>query len=1008
MEKIFKRAAHGNKKAQAELYNQLSPKIYNLAFYTIYSHEDAQDITQETFARLIKALKEGKVASNPVAYAYSIARNLCMDQLKQGEKMVFYSEEVLKEVNDPYLFSSPEKASLLQEQIDTTVQAALALNPSQRMALNLRELDELSYEQIGEIMGLNRNAVAALLFRARRKFKEVFRMAHIKHEGEGELCQDISMLLSSYMDDELDEESRHLVEEHLDECPLCRLSLEEMEEASVSYRSLLPLAPIALAQAGLLMRLFSFFARLLPGIAGAEQLVPGVKLLSKGAEVGYVTFRAAVAAATAVVLVSGAGGAATLTANEGLGNTSAVVHDTRSEAVVSIEDYNIYLSDLESGEAWQLTNDGLNDHPSISPDGETIAFASFRPFVDELVAGSKGVSERYTTIFIMDSDGSHRRPLTDPSMGSCRHPSFTPDGRYLVFASHKPSYQVMRDGYMTYTREVAIYLYDLEEKTISREWLHTQWSEETDVGILHPQYLADDDIFVFNYGGHQGGDFRLQKAVPGVEGFDNFWDYKYREYISPCLSPDGSLIAGIEHWSEYDYVEGENVNYVIDHAYTVLFDTQGNPQRGRSICMDPSNEDIVRSRISWMNEGMKAVYSRSAYTYIEERNILIDFETREVTPLSIEGYSLGGGRVDFTAARFGLSHQLFPEGETDLSHLLGADFTLEPEQGEIPGEVPSTPADGEKPLSSDFYLADLCEGMALSRDGKTILACYEPVLDRGQLVSPSGLVLAAFDSEGFEGARSLRDVRITGEQLPALTSPELEWWEEEGYVAIAQYNYGCHDLWVVDLNADDIQPVRRAAWGYSPSWARLPSGEKVLCYADQVGIWLCPPLQGEARCIETSTCKEAAISPDGRRLALVTFEGGRRKLILKNIDTGERRCLFESDELIHDLSWDDQGKRLLFVERSEIGYIGNILYMVDVDGGAPRAMMSCRAGWKEKPIVSPHFAGDGDLICFGAVSISGKMKVVDLVVFDPEGKRWWFLIPGYDHVRQKTHDFAIY
>ena|GEM_PF-1163916 len=994
MEKIFKRAAHGSKRAQAELYNQLSPKIYNLAFYTIYSHEDAQDITQETFARLIKALEKGRVSSNPVAYAYSIARNLCMDQLKQGEKMVFDSEEVLKEINDPYLFSSPEKASLLQEQMDTTVQAALALSPSQRMALNLRELDELSYEQIGEIMGLNRNAVAALLFRARRKFKEVFRMAHIKYEGEGELCQDISMLLSAYMDDELDEESRRLVEEHLEDCPLCRLSLEEMEEASVSYRSLIPLAPIALAQAGLLMRLFSFFARLLPGMAGAEQLVPGVKLLSKGAEVGYVTFRAAVAAATAVVLVSGAGGAATLTANESGNPSSSIAEDNREEAVAYMDEGDIYLCDLEGEETWQLTNDGVSERPCISPDGSSLVFTSCRPYLEELQAGTKGEGEFYRSIFLMDIDGGNRRAVTDASMGDCYHASFTSDGEHLVFVASGPVIQIESNGFIIPQRDVDITLYDLAEETIDEEWRYTQQGEDTDFTFSTPQYLAEEGDFIFVHGGHQMGDSRLRKAAPGVEGNESFWDYQHREYMSPCLSPDGSLVAGIERWMEIVHIEEMDAHMTTWYEYAVFFDNQGNPQRGKSICLKNASSKYPRSRISWIDPGTKAVTSTICMGD-DEPNLLLDFADGTSTLLPIQGYSLGGGMVDFNSESFASSHELFPPDEPEFSYPLCS----------------GSPEDSGGPI--DFSKSIVTRGMTLARDGSSALALIlEQSVSAGEPAPAQALARVNVGSEGRFETEVLCDLSQWGENNRPM---DVEWWEEKGYVAIVAIGLHNSGLYVIDLGSEGGQPVYRAQFGRSPSWARLPSGEEVLCYESGGQLYMAPALEGDARLIETSGPSfEPAISPDGRTLAYVGHEGLERDLIVKDLDTGEENIIFQANHEIRDLSWSEDGGRLLYVlDETTYGsnMVQSILHVWERNGGVPEPLLgynyrSDNPSDRSNGICGPRFSGDGNRIYFGARAQYGYVYTQNLISFHPQTGGWAFInpipSPGI------TYDFIIY
>jgi anti-sigma factor RsiW len=70
-------------------------------------------------------------------------------------------------------------------------------------------------------------------------------MSSVDVEKLSKECQTMLPLLSAYIDGELTDQERVKVEGHLDDCPLCRLALEEMTEASKSYRGLIPLIPLA-------------------------------------------------------------------------------------------------------------------------------------------------------------------------------------------------------------------------------------------------------------------------------------------------------------------------------------------------------------------------------------------------------------------------------------------------------------------------------------------------------------------------------------------------------------------------------------------------------------------------------------------------------------------------------------------------------------------------------------------------------------------------------------------
>jgi hypothetical protein len=743
------------------------------------------------------------------------------------------------------------------------------------------------------------------------------------------------------------------------------------------------------------MRLFSFFMRLLPGMSGAEQLVPGVKLLSRGAEVGYSTFRAAVAAATAVVLVSGAGGAATLTANEGASSSSpSAMQDNRDEAVAYIDEGDIYLYDIEGEETWQLTDDGVSDWPCISPDGSSVVFTSCRPYLEELQAGTKTEGEFYRSIFLMDIDGGNRRAVTSASMGDCYQASFTSDGEHLVFVALGPIIQIESNGYMIDQRDVEVILYDPEEDTVAKKWQHTQQEEGTDFTFNTPQYLAGEDEFVFVHGGHQQGDFRLCKATPGVDGSENFWDYPHREYISPCLSPDGSLVAAIERWMEIVHVEEMDAHMTTWYEYAVFFDEQGNPQRGKSICIKNASSHYPRSRISWVVPETRAVTS-GIWVGDNDPNLLMDFAEGTATLLPIQGYSLGGGMVDFDSESFASSHELFPPDEPEFSYPLYS----------------GSPEDSGGPI--DFSKSIVTKGLTLARDGSSALALIlQQCVSAGEPAPAQALTRVNVGPEGRFETEVLCDLSQWGENNRPM---DVEWWEEKGYVAIVAA--GLHDsgLYVVDLGSASGQPIFRAQFGRSPSWASLPSGEEVLCYESGGQLYMAPALEGDARLIETSgPSYEPAISPDGSTLAYVRHEVSERNLMVKDLETGEEDMVFQVDHDIRDLSWCEDGGRLLYVldeTDHNANNIRSILYAWTTNDGEPKPLLGYdyrnpSSSNELNAISGPRFSGDGSRIYFGALAFTGNIYTHSLISFHPQTGSWAFINP--DPSPGITYDFIIY
>jgi RNA polymerase sigma-70 factor (ECF subfamily) len=239
-EELARRAATGDHAAFAELYDRYERSAYNLCYRITGSAEDAADATQETFLKVLERLPGLRDRElNFAAYVMRAARNASYDAIERRKRATPTSE--LPEVASADDHEAPERAALRvahQEQIRV---ANESLPARQREVLALRELEDLSYGEVAEIMGMNQNSVAQLISRARINLRD-----GLRHTALGSVasaspdCDRALPLLASRQDGLL--EDAWLVE-HLMSCGACRVRLEAMEEAAVAYRQWLLLVP---------------------------------------------------------------------------------------------------------------------------------------------------------------------------------------------------------------------------------------------------------------------------------------------------------------------------------------------------------------------------------------------------------------------------------------------------------------------------------------------------------------------------------------------------------------------------------------------------------------------------------------------------------------------------------------------------------------------------------------------------------------------------------------------
>jgi RNA polymerase sigma factor (sigma-70 family) len=242
----------GNAEAYGELFERYQSKIYNFTYGILGNAEDARDVTQDAFVRVFEALPR-KEHVEFSAYLYRAARNAAYDVTRARGRFDGAAED-MDFVPESSMYADPERATLFCEQQEVVRDAMSALSDDHRAILMLREVQELSYQQIADALDMTRTNVGVTIMRARLKFKGAFRMSHVDVDALCAECQAMLPKLSAYIDDELKEDERAKVEAHLDDCPLCRYALDEMREASRSYRAFIPLIPPEAMKAEILWR----------------------------------------------------------------------------------------------------------------------------------------------------------------------------------------------------------------------------------------------------------------------------------------------------------------------------------------------------------------------------------------------------------------------------------------------------------------------------------------------------------------------------------------------------------------------------------------------------------------------------------------------------------------------------------------------------------------------------------------------------------------------------------
>lgn len=165
--------------------------VYRTARYLVRNVEDAEDVVQETFVRLWKTREDIRI-ENVRSWLLRVCRNLCLDALRRRkvrDQARLTADQVtergrigIETVEDDGRDRSLEVSDLgtgalrtdLELDIEKLVRAMGELNEPQRSIILLREVQDLSYEEIAETLDLSLSAVKVYLHRARKKIRAAF------------------------------------------------------------------------------------------------------------------------------------------------------------------------------------------------------------------------------------------------------------------------------------------------------------------------------------------------------------------------------------------------------------------------------------------------------------------------------------------------------------------------------------------------------------------------------------------------------------------------------------------------------------------------------------------------------------------------------------------------------------------------------------------------------------------------------------------------------------------
>lgn len=145
----------------------LKDKLYRFALRLIQDSDEAIDLVQDTMMKLWNKRKELNNIQNIESYAVKITKNECFDLLKHRQVTRTREKEIVNSTQTSNLPKTEET-----EKLELVRKIINELPETQRMVIQLRDLEEQEMEEIREITGLQENAIRTNLSRARKKVRD--------------------------------------------------------------------------------------------------------------------------------------------------------------------------------------------------------------------------------------------------------------------------------------------------------------------------------------------------------------------------------------------------------------------------------------------------------------------------------------------------------------------------------------------------------------------------------------------------------------------------------------------------------------------------------------------------------------------------------------------------------------------------------------------------------------------------------------------------------------------
>jgi len=177
IESLIQRCLKGDQLAWEQIVRQYWRKVFNVAYKFVGKHDEAEDLTQDIFLKIFKSLDTFDRRANFQTWLISISRNLCIDHYRSVRKE---RETIDRDVDAGDLMPAASEAGAVaaleqRDRVELLKQALSALPDTLRTAVLMRDIQELSYQEIADRLRLPEGTVKSRINRGRTELARQIR-----------------------------------------------------------------------------------------------------------------------------------------------------------------------------------------------------------------------------------------------------------------------------------------------------------------------------------------------------------------------------------------------------------------------------------------------------------------------------------------------------------------------------------------------------------------------------------------------------------------------------------------------------------------------------------------------------------------------------------------------------------------------------------------------------------------------------------------------------------------